>query len=705
MNHLIVNLSWQSDYWQESPAEEDYRRAGHGFVIQGNLPYERWNFNLEKHVVDGYKVGFFQMKGSPTRYDNGRGIVFFYSKNYIVGFYGKAETGDFRAPDDEEEEFRGNLRAPVELCVRWKGLTRLPVNKARHFKGQERMGQNNLIYIGDEQAQNIIADAIAAHGDASEIQDRLRDVQTAIWERAKLPRRVWKIAPGRKADRWELCKQQQCISIFWLDREDLRRFKNKEAIKAALAKADEGEGGATQLWHFVHNIQPGDIVVANKGQQEVAGVGRVTSDYIPRFQSDNPSLGQNRGQTRRVDWLITEPVHLSPNFFAQNTVTPLDTGQWAEIKKAYLKQNPGLENVLSELEGGRVNYQSPGTNPAALKQLMEVTARTRNVLLYGPPGTGKTWLVNHFTNYFLLLHNQSRAEADEYWQQRGAGGSRASGDFSKFVTFHQSFAYEEFVEGLKPVVDEKTGGVSYEVVPGVFRRICERARAAWEADREDAPRYLLVIDEVNRANIAKVLGELITLLEDDKRLGQPNEVTVTLPYSGERFGVPPNLYVLGTMNTADRSIALLDLALRRRFAFVEMEPEPAAIVPAEVAGVDLRALLSSLNARVAALLDRDHRIGHSYFISLRDAEDLRFAWYARVVPLLEEYFYNDHERLRAVLGPRFVRPVRFDAATKASLGEFADTERVPHEIKRLEGGEFVGALRELAGGTTTVEEA
>lgn len=364
---------------------------------------------------------------------------------------------------------------------------------------------------------------------------------------------------------------------------------------------------------------------------------------------------------------------------------------------------PGVSEASADTS--RTRPKASEATPPKLQELLNVTTRTRNVLLYGPPGTGKTWLVNHFTNYFLLLHNSSQADADDYWRKRGAGGRRAGGEYSEFVTFHQSFAYEEFVEGLRPVPDEKTGGVSYRVVPGVFRRICERARAAWEADPENAPRYLLVIDEINRANIAKVLGELITLLEDDKRLGEANAVTLTLPYSGGRFGVPPNLYVLGTMNTADRSIALLDLALRRRFAFVEMEPDPAAVEPAEVEGVDLRALLGRLNGRVAALLDRDHRVGHSYFMNLRGAEDLRFAWYARVVPLLEEYFYNDHERLRAALGPRFVRPARADAVTRAALGDFADAERVPHEIARLEGEEFLGALRELAGGAAPVEEA
>jgi 5-methylcytosine-specific restriction protein B len=236
-----------------------------------------------------------------------------------------------------------------------------------------------------------------------------------------------------------------------------------------------------------------------------------------------------------------------------------------------------------------------------------------------------------------------------------------------------------------------------------LRRICARAEAAWEVDKENAPKYLLVIDEINRANIAKVLGELITLIEDDKRLGEANELTVRLPASGERFGVPPNLYVLGTMNTADRSIALLDLALRRRFTFVEMRPQPSVIEPPVVAGVDLRALLARLNERIAALRDRDHQIGHSYLLHLRDAGDLHFAWYRRVVPLLQEYFYNDGERLKAVIGGRFVRPVKM-SATNAAFKELYDAEQPPYEVVELQGDEFLKALGALAGAASEVEE-
>ncbi|HEX8072154.1 MAG TPA: AAA family ATPase [Pyrinomonadaceae bacterium] len=282
----------------------------------------------------------------------------------------------------------------------------------------------------------------------------------------------------------------------------------------------------------------------------------------------------------------------------------------------------------------------------------------------------------------------------------------ARGDYAEFVTFHQSFAYEEFVEGLKPTLDGETGALSYKVVPGVFRRICERAEGAWraaEARGGAAPRYLLVIDEINRANIAKVLGELITLVEDDKRLGQAHELTVRLPYSGARFGVPPNLYLLGTMNTADRSIALLDLALRRRFTFVEMMPRPDVIEPGVVGGVDLRALLGALNRRVSALRDRDHQIGHSYLMGLRAEDELHFAWYRRVVPLLQEYFYNDGERLRAVLGDRFVKPEEFAPPKGAAWGEVYEAERPRYEVVELTGAPFLAALRELAAAADPTE--
>lgn len=264
-------------------------------------------------------------------------------------------------------------------------------------------------------------------------------------------------------------------------------------------------------------------------------------------------------------------------------------------------------------------------------------------------------------------------------------------DFIDWITFHQSYTYEEFVEGLRPLPPDIEGGeVIVDIVPGVFKEKCKNAAALPNKC------HILIIDEINRGNISKIFGELITLIEDDKR---GTEYEVTLPYSKEKFSVPPNLYIIGTMNSTDRSIALLDIALRRRFSFLEIIPKPFLLKDVVISygdySVNLGELLHGLNLRIQKLIDRDHRIGHSYFLKILSSDKdpkgvFEHAWNYQIVPLLEEYFSSQPDKLKELL-PSFFK------------GNDKDEFEVCH-IPRLTDEDLLESLIELSTPLSNVEE-
>ena len=362
---------------------------------------------------------------------------------------------------------------------------------------------------------------------------------------------------------------------------------------------------------------------------------------------------------------------------AMDVNTMLQEQPLARFETSRSSKNPYASVMTELIERGVTESGEPVSNQ---------NQRSPSIFLKRP---NKTW---------TLSDSGRQHVKDNLIALPAADWSRSHEARTRFVTFHPSFAYEEFVEGLRPVVEG--GQLQYKVQNGMFKSICSDAEKELHAAMATVPPrlprpFLLVIDEINRANIAKVFGELMTLIEDDKRVSVDGSgLRVMLPYSGELFGVPENLTIIGTMNTADRSIALLDLALRRRFTFLEVLPDADAIRATSgengvVDGIDIASLLNSLNKTITQLLDRDHQLGHAYLTDIkRGLPELHFRWYRKVIPLLQEYFYNDGEKLERVLGEAFI-----------TLGDRIGGPggRRSYDIQYLDGPAFTTAIKALTG--------
>ncbi|EAK2440216.1 hypothetical protein FC247_04740 [Campylobacter jejuni] len=427
-----------------------------------------------------------------------------------------------------------------------------------------------------------------------------------------------------------------------------------------------------------------------------------------------------------------------------------------------------------------------------------------NQILYGSPGTGKTYHTIDKALEILGENLESRDEKKAKFDEYVKNGQIV------FTTFHQSYGYEEFVEGIKPRIDSKENSkeIEYEIKDGIFKELCEKALDNYEnsilnADelnkkielkekvenflnwlletnepigktkggnffvveidnktiviysegverfdgifnlnlsifmellkckdefnnatemfkkvfnRDYADRthtyyfnlvkkfkayeekqltakiennknndnslkpYIIIIDEINRGNLSKIFGELITLIEPSKRIGEKEELKVTLPYSGEKFGVPKNVYIIGTMNTADRSITSLDTALRRRFEFIEMMPDVSKL-SIDCEGINLQELLKAINTRIEYLLDREKTIGHAFFISVENLESLKKVFKNRIIPLLQEYFYNDYALIDAVLNKNGMLEISVENKDYLkNMTEFIESDKIVYKF-------------------------
>ena len=368
--------------------------------------------------------------------------------------------------------------------------------------------------------------------------------------------------------------------------------------------------------------------------------------------------------------------------------------------------------VLSSLPPGTFGGSpSPGAvgptpPPVAPPTILPAPKRPypKNLILFGPPGTGKTYNTFRYAVCIIKGIDVGYVKDDNTYIDASGSSVKVKDEFDsylaknqiRFTTFHQSLSYEDFIEGIKPKFDDENNVMKYPVEDGIFKKICTAAReevtAAKQAGREPE-KYVLVIDEINRGNVAQIFGELITLIEEDKREGEENEIPAILPYSSAgkqtpvTFTVPSNLYILGTMNTADRSVEALDSALRRRFTFIEMMPNVDKVKDEfKVNGKTPTEVLKKINKRIEVLKDSEHQIGHSYFMDMHSIEDMMTVFRNKIIPLLQEYFFGDIDRIKMVIGEGFFTEPENTESLFSKKAKSYNVD-IPDKISRLWGDE------------------
>ncbi len=476
---------------------------------------------------------------------------------------------------------------------------------------------------------------------ARELQRPMAYVTGSLFRSFGLPRRYWRLDASRLPvpRAVDLMRDKGIAALPWAGAGDVGSLPDSRHGKQELRRQVDAldlqgasAGDVTQdLFNLANAFEEGDLIVLADGRMGRA-IGRVAGPYD--YRGDSPLAHQ-----LPVDWL-DERTWESPA--ERDTPRALTTynrpASLLAVERRLLRPERRADTLGST---PRPHPPAPLTGREA--HIQSVLDRKGQVILYGPPGTGKTYWAQRGAEAVLARHLHGKAAADLSEEERADVARHI-----RLCTFHPAYGYEDFLEGYRP--EERDGQLVFRLRDGVFKQLCAEAAA------HPQERFVLIIDEINRGNVPRIFGELLTVLEKDKRGRE-----VHLPLSGRPFAVPSNVAVIGTMNTADRSIALLDTALRRRFGFIELMPEPELLAGVMVDGIPLAAWLRALNDKIVERRGADGRnlqVGHAYLLEkgrpVATLTSLARIVRDDIVPLLQEYCYEDYRMLADILGREFV---------------------------------------------------
>jgi hypothetical protein len=681
LNLIIANITWNSKDWKE-PSED---ASGHAWVGDENIPHESWNFDFENPRNQNGSVFGFAKFTKPPKVEGTNNLIIFYSQGKIVGFYGKAEILKEWVSINEQQSY--NLIGNKDLSIVLPNKIESIKDKG-YLENLERVGQVGFSYLKkNKTAHNILDEAMALNpGQESIIQNIKNWVNenstleqttsiTSDMDKETDLNQIFFGPPGTGKTYHTINEAIKIVDPkFYLEHHN-DRTKLKERFKLLLLNNENEDVGQIGFTTFHQSFSYEDFI------EGIKPIEPKTEDTYLKYQIQE-------GIFKKICRIANDSL-ISSNIKSDSLIS-LSQDEYNEAN--FFKMSLGNTQNSDEDEIFDYCIENNCITIGFGDGLNFTGKNEKDLKLYALENNLETYPIkamNYFSNYLKTGNYIIISNGNHYIRAI----AKVIGDYefkeeSPFPTnpSHNHFRKVEWIyvgENI-PIKEIYNRILIQQTIYKFDKKSIKQNFFVKEKqlNKHNLPHnpknFVLIVDEINRGNVSSIFGELITLIEKDKRANTDEELSVILPYSKKEFKVPQNVYIIGTMNTADRSIEALDTALRRRFSFKEMPPEHNLILTegrlkdkqGKIDDIDVVKILETINNRIEKLIDKDHKIGHAYFLDIENEAALKSAFHDKVIPLLEEYFFGDFGKISLVLGSSFITKETKSKVTFAKTNEY-----------------------------------